>query len=89
MCVAGACACPAGQTACGICVNTKTSAEHCGACESACKSKAFCIDGSCTCGGMLSYCDEACVNTNNNPKHCGACGNQCPMGDLCISGACQ
>jgi hypothetical protein len=70
-------------------VNTMASAEHCGACGNNCKSQSFCLDGSCTCGGVLSYCDGACVNTDNNSKHCGMCGKECPMGEKCFNGACQ
>ena len=36
-CVAGACACPMGQSLCaGSCVNLQTSNVHCGACGNAC-----------------------------------------------------
>ena len=48
---AGACApaCASGQTNCGgVCVNTQTDTDHCGACNNACKGKMICVAGNCT-----------------------------------------
>jgi hypothetical protein len=66
-CVAGACACPAGQTLCGtgasaICVNLLTNAAHCGACGRPCVAGQTCTLGVCrttTDGGVDAAIDVA------------------------------
>jgi hypothetical protein len=66
-CVAGACACPAGQTLCGtggaaLCVNLQTSAANCGACGRACVSGQTCAAGVCRSaadGGVDAAVDAA------------------------------
>jgi hypothetical protein len=48
-CVAGACACPAGQTLCsGACVDLQTNAGNCGACGMACGAGTSCRMGACS-----------------------------------------
>jgi hypothetical protein len=47
-CEAGACSCPAGQTACGgTCTNLQSDPNNCGSCGNACMPGWFCPDGMC------------------------------------------
>lgn len=47
-CVAGACACPAGQTNCGgTCVDLQTNSANCGMCARACMAGTSCAMGAC------------------------------------------
>ncbi len=93
-CVAARPACPAGTTDCTplavapTCVDTATSASHCGACGSACPDGATCAGGACRCASGRSLCDRACVDTAGDPLHCGACGNACRPGLACVGGTC-
>ncbi|CAM0903189.1 unnamed protein product [Alopecurus aequalis] len=55
----------AGRTCCGgQCVDTVTSAEHCGGCKKACKHGRTC-------------CDGHCVDLQSDKKNCGSCFSQC------------
>jgi hypothetical protein len=46
MCMGGECDCPGQQVACaGACVNTDTSEDHCGACDTPCAGS--CVGGNC------------------------------------------
>jgi hypothetical protein len=86
--------CDADETACnGVCVDTQTSAEHCGACGEACGDDQACVDGACVdapaCGDGLTRCGEDCVNLALSPEHCGGCGQACDEGQACIDGACE
>jgi len=75
--------CPSGWTQCGgMCVNTKTSLQHCGKCNSACSTKTNdrCLNGVCSCG----YSGAACVGGLN----CKSAKCQCIQGGLC-SGCCS
>lgn len=73
-----------------VCVDTRSDANHCGACNAACArpmgaSSAVCRSGACTavCAMGRGDCDgrfdNGCeVDTTNTPAHCGRCGNACP-----------
>ena len=64
----------------GVCRNTQTDRNHCGACGRTCATGQAC------CGGM-------CRTTQNDIAHCGTCGNACPMRPsstpVCVSGTCS
>jgi xyloglucan-specific endo-beta-1,4-glucanase len=69
-CAAGACACPAGQTACsGACVDTSKDAKNCGTCGKTGGSGTSCLYGACldpnsvTCSGSAS--DNSCTSGAN------------------------
>ncbi len=94
-CESKKCTCPGGQAFCNegtpaiVCVDKKTSASHCGACNNSCAAGEQCVDGSCKgCGANTTICGGGCVNTKINPKHCGACGNECKGGRACKDGKC-
>ncbi len=81
-CVSG---CPeATPTLCGsTCVDTSTSPNHCGGCNTACVASAphthsVCGDGGCSfpCDPGYSLCDGGCM-LYTNPANCGACGAAC------------
>jgi len=84
--------CPAEQTACGgQCVDTRASAQHCGACGMACAAGQVCVNGACmqSCPGTQTLCNNSvCVSTATDREHCGACGNVCPAGQVCSNGRC-
>ena len=95
--MAGSCGvrCDAGYTLCdGECVDTKTDARHCGACDNACSSSgsgpAQCTNGSCgmSCAPGLMACGEKCVNTASDKKNCGGCGVKCDGDSMCLLGLC-
>jgi hypothetical protein len=90
-CVAGACGCGQGQTACGgLCVNLQTEPAHCGACGRACMPGQFCTQGRCSvgCDPGLSVCGTACVDLQTNPRHCGNCNTVCKGNRPCMRGVC-
>lgn len=95
-CTAGECACSAGFTGCGFeCVDTKTDADHCGACGQSCGSGGACTNGACSCPAPSVTCGETCADTKASLNHCGACGATCQGivagGQLqsCLDGACK
>ncbi|TNE50160.1 MAG: hypothetical protein EP343_09525 [Deltaproteobacteria bacterium] len=92
-CVGGICEsdCTSGLTGCGDgCVDTKTSAKHCGACNQACKEGETCKDGKCSsgCKEDETLCDKTCTNTKTDKANCGACGTACGEGEVCSDGTC-
>lgn len=100
-CIAGTCACPAGQVICtGSCVNTQTNVNNCGACGTVCATvangSAGCVAGVCvvaSCNAGFGNCDNlsstGCeTNLNTSNGNCGACGAVCPAVATCTNGAC-
>ncbi len=111
-CAAGVCVrrCEAGFADCngsaadGCEVDTRVTAAHCGACETACPSGSnaspACAAGLCAlaCAPGFADCDgrseDGCeVETRASASHCGACGAACPAvahgSPVCASGACR
>jgi hypothetical protein len=112
LCVARACApgcdatraCPNGRTCCGGgCVDTATSASHCGACGALCTTAngapacAASVCGVGRCNEPFGDCDRdpstGCeTNTRTAVNHCGSCGLACPAranaAVTCIDAAC-
>ena len=90
--------CGSGSACCGgACVDTQSSADHCGGC-SPCDSGQTCVSGACTtaaatgcsastCGAGHSCCGDSCVDTQTDPNHCGSC-LPCVAGANCIGGTC-
>ena len=90
-CVAGACACPLGQTLCGgACVNLTSDTLHCGMCNRACPTGQVCRTGTCqaTCASGSTLCGTQCVTLGDNVAHCGRCDNRCAADQTCASGVC-
>ncbi|WP_437281407.1 MXAN_6577-like cysteine-rich protein [Sorangium sp. So ce375] len=85
-------ACVAPETECdGTCIDTGTSASHCGACGVACGSDQTCRGGACVaaCEDGLAACGDGCVDTQSDEAHCGRCDNACEGGQTCRAGECQ
>jgi expansin (peptidoglycan-binding protein) len=81
--------CPAGQTDCGgLCIDTKTSAEHCGGCGLACEAGRPCMAGVCACPMGQTMCGTTCADTQSDAANCGMCGNKCMAGTPCTAGTC-
>ena len=74
----------------GPCVNTQTSAAHCGGCGRTCATGQSCVAGACTlvCTAPTVVCGGACVNTQTDAAHCGMCGRACATGARCTAGRC-
>jgi hypothetical protein len=91
-CDNGACSqCPAGQTDCGICVDTQTNATHCGACDNSCDLGETCVAGVCTTSCQIGQmnCYGACIDILNDRENCGTCNRVCSHeDDRCINGKC-
>lgn len=96
--------CGPGLECCGgLCVNTATSATHCGGCggncqgETCCGGRCFATETSTThCGACGRACDEgevccgdACADLRTDGAHCGTCPNSCGGGDVCCGGECH
>lgn len=63
-------------------VSTQTDADHCGACEAACKSGAVCAGGVCACGPTTpNDCGASCEQCCND--------SQCSDGDSCTADTCS
>ncbi len=85
-----------GLTSCGgSCVDTSSSASHCGGCGQACATslahaQPACVGGACTfsCEGTYSSCNGVCADESSDVANCGRCGNRCGSGQSCESGMC-
>jgi hypothetical protein len=75
----------------GLCANTNTDSNNCGACGKVCAPGQFCVKGTCTttCAAGLKRCGSACVDTATDANQCGACDVRCPAGKACVAGVCQ
>ena len=80
-CVAGACTCDPGFTACnGVCVELQVDPANCGSCGNACPASQFCSAGICVaqCPPSQIACNGGCVDPQSDDQNCGACGVICP-----------
>lgn len=87
----------------GICEETQSDSNNCGACGVACAAGQTCSGGTCGSGGACSSgqtsCSGACVNLQTDIANCGVCANACtcPPGQIpgststpsCTAGVCQ
>jgi len=101
-CAAGFADCDANPTT-GCEVDTRTRADHCGGCGTACtlaNATAACLNGVCgvgVCATGFGDCDgnpmTGCeVDTRTSPAHCGQCGAACNLANAtaaCSAGACR
>jgi hypothetical protein len=67
-----------GLTCNGICEESVTDSNNCGACGNSCTA----TNGGPTC------CSNACTNMNTDNKNCGACGVTCTGQTTCSNGGC-
>ncbi|MBI2389355.1 MAG: hypothetical protein HYV09_07140 [Deltaproteobacteria bacterium] len=80
-------ACPFELSCCGgACVDTSSSAAHCGACGTVCTGGGeICAEGKCACPGPFSgVCSGTCTDLTKAPN-CGACGTSCATGTSCVA----
>ncbi len=107
VCRDGACAvasCETGFADCngdpvdGCEVDLRASAQHCGACRSACvaaNGTGTCAGGACrvaSCAAGFADCDGApgngCEVDIRTAQHCGGCSQACPAGSFCNANQC-
>ena len=81
---------PSSCETCGgdTCIDLESSAQHGGACDSACPPGLGCSGGTCACPSGTQACDGACVDIMADGSHCGGCGRACDDGLVCNAGAC-
>jgi hypothetical protein len=85
--------CDKGLTSCGkggeqrSCVDTQSTVEHCGACNSTCKPGSVCVKGECQCPPELLDCADECADPSRSRLNCGSCGNGCAK--YCLLGQCD
>jgi hypothetical protein len=80
--------CKGGQFCGGICRDTRSDPNNCGACGNICSGGAACSSGVCACPPGLTGCNGACTDTSTDPNNCGACGTTCSASQACCNGAC-
>ena len=92
--------CPDGESECEQgCVDTETSADFCGDCETSCGNDEFCYQGVCTAecddsSDEQQLCDDICINPMTSVEHCGSCDNDCEAAvdnaqPVCDGGECS
>jgi hypothetical protein len=96
----GACnhACATAESCCsGVCVNTNTDNNNCGACgKPKCETGLTCSAGMCGCGAIGRpcaagelCCGTTCVNPKTDVGNCGKCGTACSgVSAACCTGTC-
>lgn len=102
MCMSGACQSTCGDLSqCGgSCVDTRSSAAHCGRCDNTCPERPnappTCRNSACVlaCSGTFADCDfnqtTGCeVDLNTSAQNCGLCARACAAGQSCVGGVCQ
>ncbi len=96
ICTGGTCSCPPPTVLCvpAGCVDTSTSAAHCGSCTHACGA-GTCPGGACACSAAIGVKDcgalasPQCRGTLADRRNCGDCNVICLSGEICASGICQ
>jgi hypothetical protein len=91
-------ACEAGQQACdGECIDTRSNPDHCGGCETACRTGSICAAGACKpCPSPQLGCNGRCIDPKKDAEYCGASadcredrsGAICADSEVCSDGAC-
>jgi hypothetical protein len=88
VCLEGVC-CPTGHANCGgECFDLRTSAGHCGSCETSCGAGEVCLEGVC-CPEGHANCGGECFDLRTSAGHCGSCETTCAAGEVCRDGRCK
>src|SRR6185436_4225184 len=94
-CISGHCIaqCSGGKQLCsGVCRNTTTEPQNCGACGHVCGAGLTCVNGQCQVKCPLGYSSSCsghvgeCIDLRFDPQNCGVCGHVCPS--FCNNGQC-
>lgn len=82
-------ACLATELECdGACVDPRSDALHCGACDTACDAGEVCSGGTCGCPSGQTACADGCHDLLSDDVSCGGCGRMCLASEHCELGAC-
>jgi hypothetical protein len=104
-CVGNVCVCEMMGRAChvpelccdGLCKDSGTEEDHCGACEVSCDEGELCMNGECRCGGSgpdclgtesSACCGGVCVDVREDKGHCGDCEVTCQEKESCLLSQC-
>ncbi len=82
--------CSGGSCCSGTCVDTTTSAAHCGSCGRSCGAGTMCAGGMCGCQAGLANCDsnpDCETDPQTDEMHCGV-DSDCGGGDVCMGSSC-
>jgi len=80
---------PTQQLCEGLCFDTASNSNHCGACNHVCPTGTTCQIGVCICDNSgMPQCNDACPDFSSDPNNCGSCGNVCASGSTCTDGTC-
>ena len=77
-----------GLSCSGICEETQSDGNNCGACGTVCGYGQSCNSGTCSCGSGQTNCSGTCVNLGSDANNCGGCGSVCSFGQSCVNGSC-
>ncbi|TVR04116.1 MAG: hypothetical protein EA398_03050 [Deltaproteobacteria bacterium] len=82
--------CEAPFTSCGgVCVDTRSTREHCGQCGVSCRFDQRCVSGFCLCEQGALECGGVCRDIQSDVEHCGGCDIRCGTLQVCVSGTCR
>lgn len=88
----GTCGCPPPELPCGgVCVDPRSTDEHCGGCDMPCPFGLHCsarvCASNCTVLGTRD-CGGGCIDILADVTNCGGCGTVCPAEAACTQGQC-
>jgi len=83
----GVCLCDSSLTDCGgSCVDVRSDAAHCGACDSPCAGGESCVASSCRVAPVDAGCTPDCTGRSCGDDGCGGTCGSCGTEQICASG---